>query len=64
MSIHGDHALRISQVEPNHLIERNATSAVHLPQTSNPRLHFQYAPSVPCLIGRDFIRNRRARSDQ
>src|ERR1700684_1103969 len=57
-------ALRIPQVQPDHIIEAGAAPATHLPQSCNARLHFQHSASVPNVIHLKLIAHRRTRAYQ
>ena len=56
--------LCILQVKPDHFIEFDTASAVHLPRARDPRFHFQYPATVPRLIGCHLVGNWRARAYQ
>src|SRR3989442_2523068 len=50
---------RISQIEADHLVERDTASSVHLPEPGDAGLHFQQAPAVPDIVGLELIRDSR-----
>src|SRR5438270_903562 len=41
---------RIAQVEPHHVVEGGAASALHLPQPGNAGLRLENPPAVPRLV--------------
>ena len=54
----------VPQVQTNHLVEADAAPAANLPQSGNSRLDFQDTATMPSLIGRQFIWNRRTGADE
>src|SRR5215207_3552577 len=54
--------LYVEEVEPDHLVEREAVAPRHLPQARHPRLHVETL-AVPKLVRLHLVRNRRARAD-
>src|ERR1700676_791139 len=56
--------LRISKIQPYHVVEGCTASAAHLSQAGDAWLQFQDPASVPNIINLEFVGKRRARPDQ
>src|SRR5215469_7249142 len=54
----------VLKIKPNHRVEVNCASARNLPQTGNARFHLEKPATMPCLVGGQLVRNRRAWAHQ
>ena len=52
------------QIKPDHFVEFDAASAVHLPRPGNPRFDFQHSATVPGIISCHLIGDCGARAYQ
>ena len=63
-SVHREHDLRVSEIEPHHFVERRAAASRHLPESRDPGLRFEDAAAVPGLVLLDLVWEWRSRPDE